>query len=94
MHSHMGLIALEDVTSTMATSDETTVNDRGGTTIPARIRDELGIDSGDKIRWTVTEGGELTVEVVKQSTGVFSDFEPASMGGDGASAHNRTGAER
>ena len=29
-----------------ASSDETTGNDRGGTTIPAR--DELGIDSGDE----------------------------------------------
>ena len=78
----------------MATSDETTVNDRGGTTIPAEIRDELGIDSGDKIRWTVTEAGDLSVEVVKQKTGVFADFEPASLGGDGARTHNTTGAER
>ncbi|PSP85708.1 AbrB family transcriptional regulator [Halobacteriales archaeon QS_6_64_34] len=62
----------------MATSDETKVNDRGSTTIPAEIRDRLDINSGDKIRWTITEDGDLTVEIVKQKTGVFSDFEPAS----------------
>ena len=78
----------------MATSDETKVNDRGGTTIPAEIRDRLDIDSGDKIRWTITEDGDLTVEIVKQKTGVFSDFEPASLGGDGKTTHNTTGAER
>ena len=90
----MRLIYLEDVQPDMATSDETKVNDRGGTTIPAEIRDQLDIDSGDKIRWTITEDGDLTVEIVKQKTGVFSDFEPASLGGDGKTAHNTTGAER
>ena len=90
----MRLIDLQDVPPDMATSDETKVNDRGGTTIPAEIRDQLDIDSGDKIRWTITEDGDLTVDVVKQKTGVFSDFEPASLGGDGKTAHNTTGAER
>ncbi len=94
MNSHMSLIVLEPVGSDMAISEETTVNDRGGTTIPAEIRDRLDIDSGDKVRWTITEEGELAVEIVKQKTGVFDDFEPASMGGDGKTAHNTTGAER
>lgn len=78
----------------METTSETTVNDRGGTTIPSEIRESLDIDSGDKIRWTVTDDGTLSVEVVKQEQGVFDDFEPASMGGDGAVGHNTTGAER
>jgi len=90
----MRLIVLEHVGSNMATSEETTVNDRGGTTIPAEIRDQFDIDSGDKIRWTVTEEEELAIKVVKQKTGVFADFEPASMGGDGKTAHDTTGAER
>ena len=94
MHCHMGIIVLEAVFSDMAISDETKVNDRGGTTIPAEIRETLDIDSGDKIRWTVGEDGDLTVNVVKQKTGVFSDFEPASMGGEGTVGHNTTGAER
>lgn len=79
---------------TMGTTDETKVNDRGGTTIPADIREALDIDTGDKLRWSVSDEGELTVEVVKQETGVFEDFEPMSLGGDGKTAHNTTGAER
>jgi antitoxin PrlF len=78
----------------MGTTEETTVNDRGGTTIPADIRKSLDIDAGDKLRWTVTEEGELSVQVVKQETGVFDDFEPLSLGGDGKTEHNTTGAER
>lgn len=78
----------------MDTTSETTVNDRGGTTIPSEIRESLDIDSGDKIRWSVTEDGTLSVEVIKQERGVFDDFEPASMGGGGAVGHNTTGAER
>lgn len=78
----------------METTSETTVNDRGGTTIPSEIRESLDIDSGDTIRWRVTDDGTLSVEVVKQETGVFDDFEPASMGGDGAAGHDMTGAER
>jgi antitoxin PrlF len=78
----------------MRATEETTVNDRGGTTIPSEIRESLDIDGGDKLRWTVTDEGELSVEVVKQETGVFDDFEPMSLGGDGKTAHNTTGAER
>jgi len=78
----------------METTEETTVNDRGGVTVPAEVRDALDIDAGDKFRWTVIDDGTLTVEVVKQESGVFDDFEPAPMGGDGATAHDTTGAER
>ena len=76
------------------TTSETTVNDHGGTTIPSEIRESLDIDSGDKIRWRVTDDGMLSLEAVKQETGVFDDFEPASIGGDGAVGHDMTGAER
>jgi len=78
----------------MRTAEETTINDRGGTTVPADIRDSLDIDAGDKLRWQVTDEGELTVEVVKQETGVFDDFKPVDLGGDGKTGHNMTGAER
>jgi AbrB family looped-hinge helix DNA binding protein len=78
----------------MGTTEETTITDRGGTTIPAEIRESLDIGGGDKLRWSVSDEGELTVEVVKQETGVFDDFEPMSLGGDGKTAHDTTGAER
>ena len=67
----------------MATDDapeETKVSDRGMVTIPAEIRHRLGIDPGDKLRWTVDDSGELTVDVVHQREGVFDDFEPVDVG--------------
>jgi len=77
----------------MRATDETKVNERGGVTIPAEVRDRLDIEAGDKIRWTV-EDGSVRIEVVHQQEGVFDDFEPVSMGGDGATAHDTTGQER
>lgn len=74
--------------------DETTVNDSYSVTVPASIREQADIESGDKIRWSVDDDGTVSIEIVKQRVGVFDDFEPASMGGDGATAHDKTGAER
>lgn len=79
---------------TETVEDETTVNESYSITVPAAVRRRAGIEAGDKLRWAVDEEGTLSVELVKQRVGVFEDFEPASMGGDGATAHDRTGAER
>lgn len=43
-------------------------------TIPARIRRELDIDDGDKLRWHIEDDGELRVTVLQQRSGTFSDF--------------------
>jgi bifunctional DNA-binding transcriptional regulator/antitoxin component of YhaV-PrlF toxin-antitoxin module len=48
--------------------------------IPARIRRELDIDDGDKLRWRIEDDGTLRVRVVQQRSGTFSDFD----GYDGA----------
>ena len=93
MHFLMRFFRVRHVGSRMGATDETTVSDRGGVTIPAEVRERLDIEPGDKIRWTV-EDGDVRVEVVHQREGVFDDFEPAPMGGDGATGHNTTGAER
>jgi len=74
--------------------DETTVNERYSVTVPAVVRRQAGIEAGDKLRWTVDETGHLSVQVVKQRVGVFDDFEPVPMGGDGATVHDRSAAER
>jgi len=59
---------------------ETKVSDRGMVTIPADLRRQLGIEPGDKLRWTTDNEGELSVEVVHQREGVFDDFEPVDVG--------------
>jgi bifunctional DNA-binding transcriptional regulator/antitoxin component of YhaV-PrlF toxin-antitoxin module len=43
--------------------------------IPARIRRELDIDDGDHLRWRLEDDGTVRIEVVRQQTGTFADFE-------------------
>ena len=43
--------------------------------IPARIRRELDIEDGDKLRWHIEENSTLRVQVVQQHSGTFSDFD-------------------
>ena len=43
--------------------------------IPARIRRELDIDDGDRLRWHIEDDGTLRVQIVQQRSGTFSDFE-------------------
>jgi len=65
----------------MGTNGErTTINDHYSVTVPAAIRNRLDIQPGDKLDWTVTDDGDLTVEVVKQRYGAFDGFEAADMG--------------
>lgn len=73
--------------------EETTVSDREMVTIPASLRRRLDIEPGDKFRWDTADDGTLVVEVVKQHYGAFGDFEPVSMGGDGAETHDIAGHE-
>ena len=61
-------------------AEETRVSDRGMVTIPADLRRRLDIEPGDKLRWTLNEEGDLSVEIVHQREGVFDDFEPVDAG--------------
>ena len=87
----------ESVLTGMAAEDgphETTVSDRGMVTIPAALRQHLDIESGDKIRWTTDDEGNLSVEVLKQRYGAFQDDRMKSpMGGDSLETHNLAGDE-
>lgn len=60
--------------------DETTVNDSYSVTVPAAVRKEAGIEAGDKLRWRVDEEGNLSVEIVKERYGAFSELEPIDVG--------------
>lgn len=61
-------------------TDETTVNDSHSVTVPSEIRERLDIEPGDKLRWTLGEGDELRVEVVRQRYGAFEDLDPVDVG--------------
>ena len=74
--------------------EETKVSDRGMVTIPADIRQQLDIDAGDKLCWTLDDG-ELRVEVLHQREGAFDDFEPVDVGETNAvDAERDFGGER
>jgi AbrB family looped-hinge helix DNA binding protein len=74
--------------------EETTVSDQGMVTIPAALRRRFDIEAGDKLRWTVTDSGDLTVEVVRQRYDAFEDDDlQAPMGGDSLEAHDLAGYE-
>ena len=74
--------------------EETKVSDREMVTIPATLRRRLDIEAGDKLRWNVTDNGDLTVEVVRQRYGAFEDDDlQAPMGGDSLETHDLAGHE-
>lgn len=74
--------------------EETTVSDRGMVTIPAALRRRLDIEPGDKLRWDTDEAGNLSVEVLRQRYGAFSDDDmKAPMGGDSLETHDLAGNE-
>jgi len=55
--------------------------------IPARIRRELDIDDGDKLRWRIEDDGTLRVRVVQRRSGTFDGFD--GYGGDRTTAVER-----
>lgn len=60
--------------------DETTVNESYSVTVPAVVRRAANVEAGDKLRWSVDDAGAVSVELVKQQYGVFSDLEPVDIG--------------
>lgn len=62
--------------------DETTVNDSYSVTVPAAVRRHAEIEPGDKLRWSVDEEGQLSVTVVNERYGAFSELTPVDIGED------------
>ena len=60
--------------------DETTVDERFSVTVPAAVRRAAGVEAGDRLRWAVDEDGSLSVELVTQRYGAFSDLDPVDIG--------------
>lgn len=60
------------------TEDETTVNESYSVPVPAAIRREAAVEAGDKLRWRVTEDETLSVELIKQHYGAFSELTPVA----------------
>lgn len=63
--------------------------------IPARIRRALDVEDGDYLRWTLDDEGSVRVEVVKQRSETFADFDGygGSTETDATSEHDEWGVE-
>lgn len=59
--------------------DDSKVRDDGSVRIPERVREQLDVDPGDRLQWSVTEEGELEVEVIRQEYGEFFDAPVVSL---------------
>lgn len=55
------------------------MNESYSVTVPAAVRREAGVEAGDKIRWHVDDEGDLSIELVKQRYGAFSQLEPIDI---------------
>ena len=63
----------------MAHSYTTILTRKGQTTIPAELREELGLKQGDQIIWTRVDGDVRMTsarEVVRRTAGIFRDRIP------------------
>jgi bifunctional DNA-binding transcriptional regulator/antitoxin component of YhaV-PrlF toxin-antitoxin module len=66
---------------TEETPGESKLDDDYTLRLPEQVRDRLDVQPGDKIRWTVTEDGDLSIEVIEQEYGAFEDAPVISLGG-------------
>lgn len=75
--------------------DDTTVNESYSVTVPASVREEAGLEAGDRLRWRVDEDGRLDVEVVKRRRGAFAALDPVDLGEatDAAADHDELAGE-
>jgi AbrB family looped-hinge helix DNA binding protein len=50
----------------MAFDAEATITSKGQVTVPASIREKLGIKAGDRLHFRLTDSGELTVIPIRR----------------------------
>jgi antitoxin PrlF len=60
--------------------DKTTVTDSSSVTVPEVVQKRVGIEPGDKLQWAVDEEGKLSVTVVYERYGAFSELDPVDIG--------------
>lgn len=50
----------------MAYDADATVTSKGQVTVPARIRETLGVKPGDRLRFHVSDSGNLTITAIRR----------------------------
>lgn len=66
----------------MTETDESRVGEDGTVPVPDGIRETANVRPGDTVRWRVDDDGAVTVEIVRETTGAFSELETLSTGGE------------
>ncbi|ERH12210.1 MAG: SpoVT / AbrB like domain protein [halophilic archaeon J07HB67] len=66
----------------MAETDESQVGEDGTVSVPDSVRETADVRPGDTVRWRVDDDGTVSVEIVRETTGVFSELETLSTGGE------------
>lgn len=80
-HPISGIIILSLHPQPIYVSDsETTVNSSYSATIPAEVREQIDLEPGDRLHWTVDEDGRLVAEIIRERMGHMADMEPIDMG--------------
>lgn len=56
------------------------MNQSYAVTVPASVRDDLDLEPGDRLRWSVDDEDRLVAEIVRERYGAFADLEPIDVG--------------
>lgn len=65
----------------------------GHTYVPRQIIDEFDLEDDGLIQWYISDDEEVVLVFDHEREGVFDDFEPVPMGGDGQETHDLAGHE-
>ena len=66
----------------MTETDESRVGEDGTVPVPDSVRETADVCPGDTVRWRVDDDGTVSVEIVRETTGAFSELETLSTGGE------------
>ncbi|USZ67123.1 AbrB/MazE/SpoVT family DNA-binding domain-containing protein [Halorussus salilacus] len=58
---------------------ETILDERYAVTVPAKFRERLDLEPGNRLRWTVTNDGRLLGEIVRERYGVAEELDPIDI---------------
>ena len=65
----------------------------GYTYVPRQLIEKFDLEDGGLIRWYLSDDGDVGIVFDHEREGVFDDFEPVPMGGDGLETHDLAGHE-
>jgi antitoxin PrlF len=62
----------------MACEADATITSKGQVTVPAEIREKLGVKAGDRLHFRLTESGKLTVTPIRRRS-IFDSLDELKL---------------